>query len=100
MKMRRVFMEEEQRDLELLSRKNVRGVVRRAIEEELDSSLMDWTIKAGLKLKDWFETEHEYEQKVERVRVLKEARDLEWYLVEIAAAVLHVPSTLTLTLAG
>ena len=98
MKMRRVFMEEEQRDLELLSRKNVRGVVRRAIEEELDSSLMDWTIKAGLKLKDWFETEHEYEQKVERVRVLKEARDLEWYLVEIAAAVLHVPSTLTLTL--
>ena len=97
MRMQRHDPEIAQEAIEAIySRRNIRIFVRKAIEQELDSTLVNWANEVELRLELWLEKEHEYESKQKRVDELREHTSLDWLVREIAGAVLHAPNTETL----
>lgn len=98
MKMYKSVPEENQRAIEsVYSKQNIRGIIKRAVEEESSGTLLNFWLAATLKVQTYLSTEYGYESKVRRVSELLESCSLESLVLGVASAVLVTESDENIT---
>lgn len=73
----------------IYSARNIRKIIRDALDRQLDTQLLDWSVAASLAVVEYLEQEYSYASKNIRVQFLRENMFLQDMITGIAGAILQ-----------